>query len=134
MPAVGNLNPVNSFGFYSTVTEVAIVTMPISGGPFLGLLGTVIGVLLTFAVIAATGDVNVNTIAPGVAAALTTTVAGLCVAIPSLFGYNYLAIRVRDIISADMSTFIEHFVSRLVRHTSRQQRLALLNSDTRAVA
>ena len=46
--------------------------------------------MITFASIAAAGDVNVNAIAPGIAAALLATVAGLSVAIPSLFGYNYL--------------------------------------------
>ena len=67
---------------------MVLLTIAISGGPFLGLLGTVVGVMITFAAIAATGDVNVNAIAPGIAAALVATVAGLGVAIPALFGYN----------------------------------------------
>ena len=70
--------------------QMVFLTIAISGGPFLGLLGTVVGVMITFAAIAATGDVNINSIAPGIAAALLATVAGLTVAIPSLFGYNYL--------------------------------------------
>ncbi|OYU41722.1 MAG: transporter, partial [Burkholderiales bacterium PBB4] len=49
---------------------MVLLTIAISGGPFLGLLGTVIGVMITFAAIAAAGDVNVNAIAPGIAAAL----------------------------------------------------------------
>jgi len=61
---------------------MVMLTIAISGGPFLGLLGTVIGVMITFAAIAAAGDVNVNAIAPGIAAALAATVAGLAVAIP----------------------------------------------------
>ena len=69
---------------------MVMLTIAISGGPFLGLLGTVVGVMITFAAIAASGDVNVNAIAPGIAAALVATVAGLGVAIPALFGYNYL--------------------------------------------
>src|SRR5262249_14063222 len=60
-----------------------------------GLLGTVVGVMITFAAIAASGDVNINAIAPGTAAALVATVAGLGVAIPCLFGYNYLNTKVR---------------------------------------
>src|SRR5262249_16134442 len=67
---------------------IVLLTIGISGGPFLGLLGTVIGVMITFAAIAATGDVNVAAIAPGIAAALVATVAGLAVAIPALFAYN----------------------------------------------
>jgi biopolymer transport protein ExbB len=91
---------------------MVLLTIAISGGPFLGLLGTVIGVMITFAAIAAQGDVNVNAIAPGIAAALAATVAGLAVAIPSLFGYNYLLSRVKDTIS-DMHVFIDEFVTRM---------------------
>lgn len=80
--------------------KIVFVTMAITGGPFLGLLGTVMGVMITFATISAAGDVNVRTIAPGVAAALTTTVLGLAVAIPSLFGYNYIAGRITRRITA----------------------------------
>ena len=57
--------------------QMVFLTIAISGGPFLGLLGTVVGVMITFAAIAAAGDVNVNAIAPGIAAALLATVAGL---------------------------------------------------------
>ena len=49
---------------------IVFLTLSIAGGPFLGLLGTVVGVMITFAAIAAAGDVNVNAIAPGIAAAL----------------------------------------------------------------
>jgi biopolymer transport protein ExbB len=91
---------------------MVLLTIAISGGPFLGLLGTVIGVMITFAAIAAQGDVNVNAIAPGIAAALAATVAGLAVAIPSLFGYNYLLSRVKDTTS-DMQVFIDEFVTRM---------------------
>ena len=46
------------------------LTISIAGGPYVGLLGTVMGVMITFAAIALSGDVNVNAIAPGTAAAL----------------------------------------------------------------
>ncbi len=85
---------------------MVLLTIAISGGPFLGLLGTVVGVMITFAAIAASGDVNVNAIAPGIAAALVATVAGLFVAIPALFGYNYLISRIKDA-SADMQVFVD---------------------------
>jgi biopolymer transport protein ExbB len=88
------------------------LTIAISGGPFLGLLGTVVGVMITFAAIAAAGDVNVNAIAPGIAAALLATVAGLAVAIPALFGYNYLASRIKNV-SADMQIFVDEFITRV---------------------
>ena len=92
--------------------RMVLLTIAISGGPFLGLLGTVVGVMITFAAIAAAGDVNVNAIAPGIAAALLATVAGLAVAIPSLFGYNYLAARIKNI-SSDMQIFVDEFVTRV---------------------
>jgi biopolymer transport protein ExbB len=90
---------------------MVLLTIAISGGPFLGLLGTVVGVMITFAAIAAAGDVNVNAIAPGIAAALLATVAGLGVAIPALFGYNYLASRVKNITIA-MQIFVDEFITR----------------------
>ena len=90
---------------------MVLLTIAISGGPFLGLLGTVVGVMITFAAIAAAGDVNVNAIAPGIAAALLATVAGLGVAIPALFGYNYLASRIKNITIA-MQIFVDEFVTR----------------------
>jgi biopolymer transport protein ExbB len=91
---------------------MVVLTIAISGGPFLGLLGTVIGVMITFASIAATGDVNVNAIAPGIAAALVATVAGLGVAIPALFGYNYLVTRIKDITN-EIQVFIDELVTKM---------------------
>ncbi|NVO18002.1 MAG: DUF2341 domain-containing protein [Rhodoplanes sp.] len=91
---------------------MVLLTIAISGGPFLGLLGTVVGVMITFAAIAASGDVNVNAIAPGIAAALVATVAGLAVAIPALFGYNYLISRIQAL-TADMQVFVDEFVTKL---------------------
>ncbi len=90
---------------------MVLLTIAISGGPFLGLLGTVVGVMITFAAIAATGDVNVAAIAPGIAAALVATVAGLVVAIPALFGYNYLGSRIKNI-TADMHVFVDELIGR----------------------
>jgi biopolymer transport protein ExbB len=93
------------------------LTVSIAGGPFLGLLGTVVGVMITFAAIAASGDVNINAIAPGIAAALVATVAGLGVAIPCLFGYNYLNTRIKEI-AADMRVFVDEFVTRVAESYS----------------
>lgn len=91
--------------------SMVLLTISISGGPFLGLLGTVVGVMITFAAIAASGDVNVNAIAPGISAALLATVTGLAVAIPALFGYNYLIIRNKNV-TANMQVFVDEFVTR----------------------
>ncbi len=96
---------------------MVVLTIAISGGPFLGLLGTVVGVMITFAAIAASGDVNVNAIAPGIAAALVATVAGLGVAIPALFGYNYLISRIKDLTS-DIQVFVDEFVTKMAESYS----------------
>jgi biopolymer transport protein ExbB len=101
----------------SLSSQMVLLTIAISGGPFLGLLGTVIGVMITFAAIALSGDVNVNAIAPGTAAALAATVAGLSVAIPALFGYNWLNTRIKAI-SADNRVFVDEFVTRLAEQYS----------------
>jgi biopolymer transport protein ExbB len=90
---------------------MVLLTIAISGGPFLGLLGTVVGVMITFAAIAAAGEVNVNSIAPGIAAALVATVAGLGVAIPALFGYNWLAAKIKNV-SGDTQVFVDEFVTK----------------------
>ena len=94
---------------------MVLLTIAISGGPFLGLLGTVVGVMITFAAIAASGDVNVNSIAPGIAAALVATVAGLVVAIPALFAYNWLGSRIKDI-DANTQVFADEFINRIAEY------------------
>jgi biopolymer transport protein ExbB len=91
---------------------MVLLTIAISGGPFIGLLGTVVGVMITFAAIAAAGDVNINSIAPGIAAALLATVAGLAVAIPALFAYNWFASRIKEM-SNEMQIFADELTSRI---------------------
>ena len=90
---------------------MVLLTIAIAGGPYLGLLGTVVGVMITFAAIAAAGDVNVNAIAPGIAAALVATVAGLAVAIPALFGYNWLSSKIKGV-SSDTQVFVDEFMTK----------------------
>jgi biopolymer transport protein ExbB len=99
--------------------RMVLLTIAISGGPFLGLLGTVVGVMITFASIAAAGDVNVNAIAPGIAAALVATVAGLAVAIPALFGYNWLLTRIKNATAA-MQVFADELVTRVAEAYSER--------------
>ncbi|HEY4276098.1 MAG TPA: DUF2341 domain-containing protein [Rhizomicrobium sp.] len=91
---------------------MVLLTIAIAGGPFIGLLGTVLGVMITFAAVAAAGDVNINAIAPGIAAALLATVAGLGVAIPALFGYNYLNSRV-DEVDTENRIFVDELEKRI---------------------
>lgn len=101
--------------------KMVLLTIAIAGGPFLGLLGTVVGVMITFAVIAASGDVNINSIAPGIAAALLATVAGLAVAIPALFAYNYLLVQIKDVV-ADMRVFADELLAVLAERIADRSR------------
>lgn len=91
---------------------MVLLTIAISGGPFIGLLGTVMGVMNTFGGVALAGDVNVNAIAPGIAAALMATIAGLACAIPALFGYNYLNTRI-SAMADQMRVFVDRLITRL---------------------
>ena len=80
--------------------------------PFCGLFGTVWGVMMAFCGIAAAGKADFTALAPGVAGALLTTVAGLVVAIPSLVGYNILNGTIRNLTVA-MDNFTEEFMVEL---------------------
>ncbi len=71
----------------------------VSGAPFLGLLGTVWGVMEAFSSVSVQQTATIQTLAPGVSAALLTTISGLIVAIPSVFGYNILLARSRALIT-----------------------------------
>ncbi|MBA4149173.1 MAG: MotA/TolQ/ExbB proton channel family protein [Verrucomicrobia bacterium] len=91
---------------------IILLAIAVAGAPFLGLLGTVWGVMDTFAAVGQMGRADLQTMAPGVSAALVTTVAGLLVAIPSMFGYNWLVhtLRVRTV---ELDNFAQDLVSKM---------------------
>jgi biopolymer transport protein ExbB/TolQ len=89
-----------------------LLAIAVSGSPFLGLLGTVWGVMSTFGGIAQSGSASLVAMAPGVAAALITTVAGLLVAIPSMFGYNWLVHNLR-VLTVELDNFAQDLVSKM---------------------
>lgn len=80
----------------------------VTGAPFLGMLGTVWGVMVAFSDVAAQDSASIKTLAPGVSAALLTTIAGLVVAIPSVFGYNFLLGKSKQLV-----TELENYASSL---------------------
>jgi biopolymer transport protein TolQ len=84
----------------------------VSGAPFLGLLGTVWGVMSAFSYVAMKGSADLKTMAPGVSGALITTVAGLLVAIPSMFGYNWLVHNLR-VQTVELDNFAQELVSHM---------------------
>jgi biopolymer transport protein ExbB/TolQ len=93
-----------------------LLAIAVSGAPFLGLLGTVWGVMSTFSGIAAAaargGKADLAAMAPGVSAALITTVAGLLVAIPSMFGYNWLVHTLR-VLTVELDNFAQELMSKM---------------------
>jgi biopolymer transport protein TolQ len=89
-----------------------LLAIAVSGAPFLGLLGTVWGVMSAFSYVAMKGSADLKTMAPGVAAALITTVAGLLVAIPSMFGYNWLVHNLR-VLTVELDNFAQELVSHM---------------------
>jgi biopolymer transport protein TolQ len=91
---------------------IILLALAVSGAPFLGLLGTVWGVMDTFAGVAQAGRADLAAMAPGVAAALVTTVAGLLVAIPSMFGYNWLVHNLR-VLTVELDNFAQELASKL---------------------
>lgn len=88
------------------------LAIAVSGAPFLGLLGTVWGVMSAFSYVAMQGNADLATMAPGVSAALITTVAGLLVAIPSMFGYNWLVHHLR-VLTVGLDNFAQDLVSKM---------------------
>ena len=93
-------------------TRIGMLGTMVSLSPFLGLFGTVWGVMMAFCGIAVAGKPDFFALAPGVAGALLTTVAGLVVAIPSLVGYNMLNGSIRHLTNM-MDNFTEEFMVRL---------------------
>ena len=106
-------------------SQMVLLSTAVSGAPFLGLLGTVWGVMETFGDVAIAGKANLTAMAPGVSAALITTVTGLLVAIPAMFGYNYLVTTLRGMIveldnfAAELASEFEH---KYVDHGERGSR------------
>jgi biopolymer transport protein TolQ len=86
-----------------------------STSPFIGLFGTVVGIMNSFAEIGAKGSANLATVAPGIAEALVATAAGLLAAIPAVMAYNYFSTRIRAL-AVDMENFSSDFLSIVRRH------------------
>jgi len=81
-----------------------------AASPFIGLFGTVWGIMVAFNDIAATGSTSIVAVAPGIAEALINTAAGLAAAIPALMGYNYFGTQLRRIRS-EMEDFTLEFLN-----------------------
>src|SRR3954467_14915744 len=104
-------------------SQMILLATAVSGSPFLGLLGTVWGVMDAFTGVAEAGSPSLTSMAPGVSGALITTVTALCVAIPAMFGYNFLVTSIRAIVvemdnfAAELASEFEH---KYVDHNVRE--------------
>ncbi len=85
-----------------------------SVSPLLGLLGTVLGVMDAFIGIAVGGSGNIGAVAPGVAEALVTTVAGLAVAVPSVMAYNLFVNRL-GLFAGELEGFAQEIIGTMAR-------------------
>jgi len=92
-----------------------VLSTAVAGGPFIGLLGTVWGVMETFAGIAKAGQASLTAMAPGVAGALIATVVGLLVAIPAMFGYNFMVTTIRNI-TQELDGFASRYANQIEHH------------------
>lgn len=100
---IGNLE--RATGFLATIG---------SATPFVGLFGTVWGIMNSFQGIGSTGSANLAVVAPGIAEALITTAAGLAAAIPAVVAYNYYVGRIKGL-ATEMDTFSQDFLNIIQR-------------------
>jgi biopolymer transport protein TolQ len=89
-----------------------VLSTAVAGGPFIGLLGTVWGVMETFSGIARANAASLTAMAPGVAGALIATVIGLLVAIPAMFAYNFMVTKIRAI-TQELDAFAIRFATQI---------------------
>ena len=89
-----------------------VLSTAVAGGPFIGLLGTVWGVMATFSGIAESHAATLNAMAPGVAAALVATVTGLLVAIPAMFAYNFMVTTIRNL-TQELDGFASRYANQI---------------------
>ena len=99
--------------------RMGLLATAASTAPFLGLLGTVWGVMEAFGGMAVSGSAMLSDVAPGISGALVTTVVGLLVALPSAIGYNLLSDQVRRF-SVEMDNFTQELASDIERHYLRR--------------
>ncbi|MGD9898514.1 MAG: MotA/TolQ/ExbB proton channel family protein [Calditrichaceae bacterium] len=100
----------------SEITELdknlIFLSTTVSVSPFLGLMGTVWGIMSAFMSMGMKGSADIGTVGPGIAEALITTIAGLAVAIPALIAYNFFVDRIRRI-NQELETFTAEVVQNL---------------------
>jgi len=97
--------------------HLTLLATTAGAAPFIGLFGTVWGIMNTFAALGNSGSTSLSVVAPGIAEALVATAVGLAAAIPAVMAYNHYVQRVR-IIASHMETFASAFIDRLEQSAS----------------
>jgi biopolymer transport protein TolQ len=105
-----SLNRARTTAITEMENKVPFLATVASAAPFIGLFGTVWGIMNSFRSIGLKGAANLATVAPGIAEALVATAIGLVAAIPAVMAYNYLSRRIR-VISAEMESFASDFLN-----------------------
>ena len=88
-----------------------------SSAPFIGLFGTVWGIMESFHMIGQVGNASLVTVAPGISEALIATATGLAAAIPAVIGYNYFVQKIK-VLDSEMENFSIDFLNIVKRHFS----------------
>jgi biopolymer transport protein ExbB/TolQ len=118
-----------------------VLSTAVAGGPFIGLLGTVWGVMETFSGVARAHTASLTAMAPGVAGALISTVVGLFVAIPAMFAYNFMVTSIRAL-TQELDNFTSEYATQ-ISHTFADNRaladeiadsIRLLQQDSKRTA
>ena len=94
---------------------VTVLATTGSTGPFVGLFGTVIGIMKAFREIGNAGSANLATVAPGISEALIATAAGLVAAIPAVMAFNFLNSKIR-VLASEMDNFSSDFMNIVKRN------------------
>jgi biopolymer transport protein TolQ len=116
-PTLKSLTAVDRALMRASVVEVnklekhlPLLATTASVAPFVGLFGTVVGIMMAFQGIGQSGSTNLGVVAPGIADALVATAAGLVAAIPAVVAYNHLSNRVR-LVASEMDDFSMEFLN-----------------------
>ncbi len=91
-------------------SRITFLATTASIAPFVGLFGTVIGIMMSFQMIGETGSTNLAAVGPGIAEALIATACGLVAAVPAVVGYNHFSNRVR-LFASQMDDFAMEFLN-----------------------
>ena len=91
-------------------SRITFLATTASISPFVGLFGTVVGIMMSFQMIGETGSTNLASVGPGIAEALVATAFGLIAAVPAVVAYNYFSNRVR-LFASEMDDFAMEFLN-----------------------